>query len=510
MKNETSANNSKHIINNSSMLTAENSSKHSKLNLKRNKIGIPNNQKYSNTTLFENPHRDISYTQANKKYQKGIYITDVTISKFRDTHLETKTTIETTNPSYKTHNQFLKNRNKNPRRFSKNSLPNITSTSSGLTKYITNSSCFNCCDRNLNPEFLTYLYNEQLLSNKDSEIKEKTKKPKKTLKEDRIEFLRKTNEIKRIKYEMELKKEAMEEYKENIKMQKSGIEFTIFNLKTYRDNLENNFLAKYNDNLRKLNRELFEQKLKSDKQNNELILLKNEVSSLKNLLFKKENALRNIEKWIYLQMFIKEGEEPKNLKESLKKYNNKLIFDSLDELNNALVYKENRNLRLMEKYNKSESEKEMYINQLLENEKEAENMDESIDLLISQKENLLTQLKKRENNLSKTVDQLNSVKKTSKNRSKSTNNKNNSNNFLNSNGLKANKLGILYKPTNNKTDIFVYIDSIYISILSNNIKGLFLDDNYFHQLNNINISSNYKACKVELRNIFVHYCNHYI
>ena len=495
MKNETSAENSKHIINNSSMLTAENSSKHSKLNIKRNKIGISTSQKYSNTALFENPRRDFSNTIGNKKSQKGIYITDVTLSKFRDTQLETKTTIETTNPSYKTHNQFLKNRNKTPRRFSKNSLPNITSTSSGLIKYVANAPCFNCCDRNINPEFLIRLYNEQLLYSKDSQNKEKTKKPKKSLKEDRIEFLRKTNEIKRIKYEMELKKEAMEEYKENLKMQRCGIDFTISNLKTYRDNLENNFLTTYNDNLRKLNREIYDQKMLSDKQNNELLLLKKEVSSLKYLLVKKENILRNIEKWIYLQIYIKEGEEPKNLKESLKKYNNQLIFDSLDELNNALAYKENRNLRLMAKFNKSENEKEKYITQLLEHEKEAENMDDTIDLLITQKENLLKQLKKRENNLSKTVGELNSkINGNKKKRSKNiNNNKTYLNTFFNSNELKINELDILYKPIYNKNDIFEYIDSIYICIISNNIKGLSLDNNYLHQLNNHSLSRNAKA-----------------
>ena len=327
MKNETSVENSKHLANNSRMLTAENASKHSKFNNKRNKL-TNNNQKYSNTALFENPRRDFSNTITNKRSHKALYLTDVTITKFRDTQQETKTTIESTIPNYKTHNQFLKNRNKTPRKFSKNSLPSITQL--GATKYAYNPPCFTCCDNILNPEFLTHLYNEQLFNKTENKINKNTKKPKKALKEDRTEFLRKTNEIKRIKYEMELKKEAMEEYKENIKMQKCGIEFTISNIKTYRDNLENNFLTKYNDDLRKLSRELFELKLKSDKQNNELILLKNKITSINYLLIKKGNTLRDIEKWLNLQIHIKEGIEPKNLKEALKKYNNKLIFESLD------------------------------------------------------------------------------------------------------------------------------------------------------------------------------------
>lgn len=507
MKNETSINNSKNIVNNSSMLTAENSSKHSKFNLKRNKLAAHNSQKYSNTALFENPRRDFSNTittNKNKRSKKGIYITDVTISKFRDTGLETKTTLETTNVNYNTHNQFLKNRNKTPRRFSKNNaLPNITS---GFTR-----NNFGCCDMKLNPEFLAQLYNEQLLFVKDNQNNEKkNKKEKKSTKEDRTEFLRKTNEIKRIKYEMELKKQAMEEYKENIKMQKCGIEFTISNLKTYRDNLENNYLTKYNDNLRKLERELFELKLKSDNQNNELLLLKKEVSSLKLLLVKKENILKNIEKWVYLQIYIKEGEEPKNLKQDLWKYNNKLIFNSLDELNNALTHKENKNLRLMEKFNKSQKEKDGYISELIEQEKEAQNMDQSKDIMVSQKENFLEQLKKREKSLNmnlhsliteRDISQRNKINKRSKSVKNNINIKN-----ANNEELKKNELGIFYKPINTKDDILIYIDCIYTSIISNNINGLILNSKYFSQLNNINISKNRKACiKMKIIEISLNY-----
>ena len=237
-----------------------------------------------------------------------------------------------------------------------------------------------------------------------------------------------SNEIKRIKYEMDLKKQAIEEYKDNIKMQKCGIDFTMANLKTYRDNLENNFLTKYNDNLRKLERELFEQKLKSDQQNNELLLLIKEVSSLKSLITKKENILKNIEKWLHLQIYIKEGVDPKDLKQSLQKYNNNLIFNSLEELNNALIHKENRNLRLIEKYNKNQKEKDNYVTQFLEHEKEAENMDQNIDIIIEQKEKILSQLKTRNNNLLMTINGLNNEKNISQKnkinkRSKSVNNK---------------------------------------------------------------------------------------
>ena len=88
----------------------------------------------------------------------------------------------------------------------------------------------------------------------------KKKKIKKTLKEDKNEYIRKTNEIQRIKYEIDLKKEAIEEFKENLKIQKNGIDYTISNLKSYRDNLENKFMDKYNANLRKLGKVLLDLK----------------------------------------------------------------------------------------------------------------------------------------------------------------------------------------------------------------------------------------------------------
>ena len=174
MKNETS-NNSKHIINNSSMLTAENSSKNSKFIRNNNTLVSHKNQKYSNTTLFENPRRNLLKTITNKKSQKGIYLTDVTISKFRDTGLETKTTLETTNSNFKTHKQLFKKRNKTQREINKNTLPSINS---GFTKnekmpYHIN---FGCCDMKLKPDNLTQLYNEGFLYDKDNKNDENNNK----------------------------------------------------------------------------------------------------------------------------------------------------------------------------------------------------------------------------------------------------------------------------------------------------------------------------------------------
>ena len=507
MKNETSEEPSKRVANNSSMITAENSSKNSKINLKRNILRANKYQKYSNMALFENPRRDLPNSQ--KKNRNGVYITDLTISKYRDTELDTKTTLATINTNYKTHHHFLKQKIITPNKFGKGSLPNIKT---GFTKYVHNPPCFTCCDRQLNPKFLTHLYNEPFLKTIEKEFDEdnKNKKEKKILRDDKNEFLRKTNEIKRLKYEAELKKEAIEEYKENIKMQKCGIDYTISNLKSYRDNLENNFLTKYNSDIRKLEKELLILKLNNDKEKSKLNILIKEIASLRYLLIKKESTLKNIEKWLYLQIHIKEGVEPKNLNNALKRYKNQLIFNSFEELNNSLINRENRNLRLMEKYNKIQKDKQKYLEELEEKEREVKTADQAINLIIPQKENILNSLKKQQNLLKTTISSLNSnIINSPRNkkykRSKSSKIKYNYN-YNPNDELKKNGLGILYKPVKIKNDILHYIDCIYIGILKNNINGLIINSTLLNQVNNFNISKNKRtAIKMKIIEISLNY-----
>ena len=517
MKNETSIDNSKPIINNSSMVTAENSSSlHSKFHVKRNGILSPKAEKYSNIALFENRERQLYNTISRSKNKNGLYLTDVTLTKYRDTDFETKPSIETTSNYHNSHKYLIKDRTKTNSQIS--SLPNLTSYS---YKYITNPPCFTCCGNTRNSKFLTSLYNkqqEQHIYNNiiNNMIKEKVinncrsvkkSKKEKTFRDSKYEYIRKTNEIKRFKYELDLKKEAIEDYKHNIRTQMCGIEHTINSIKSYRDTLENNFLTKYNKDLRKLERQLLDEKLNADEDNRQLNILKKEVSYLKFLIVKKESMIKYIEKWLILQIYIKEGEEPKNLKNYLDKCNNKLIFETTDELDGTLKFRENKNIRLMEKYNKSELEKEKYRKQLEEYEKEAENIDQTVDILVPQKENMLKSLKKRESSLKTTLTKIINERKRIENlnsspnkKSKSTNNSlNNINNYKNNlhhdydSELRQNELGILYKPVKTKNNIFAYIESIYISIMCNNIEGLKVNTSLLHQLKGIGISKSKKA-----------------
>ena len=483
MKNETSEKSSKPVVNNSSMITAENSSTlQSKLNLRKNKLAQIREKKYSNTALFENQKREWPLKE-KKRPKVGLYITDVTISKLKDSELDTKTTLHTTynHPTYNS----TKNRNRNNFFKTKSSLP-----------YITNYNNYNQkLDEETYLEYFKNMTSDENYLQKMEQEKEKSErkfknKKSRTFRDDKNAYIRKTNEIKRLKYELELKKNAMDNYQENLKIQLNSLNYTMANIQAYKDDIENNFIAKYNEALRIFPRKIYDLKLLSDKQNNELKQLKNDVMNLKQLITKKELALKDIEKWIKLQIFIREGKNPENVKAALKKYNGKLIYNSMEELENNLTYKQNNNLRLIDKYNKSEREKKNLMPWLAEQEKSYENFKKTFSVQVDEKLVELNSLKKRGEDLIKTIKQLKSNDESNEfDEVKKLGNEPQIMDIheIYSNQTLTNELGIKYKPIKKKNNIYHYIDCIFCSILSNDISGLDLDTNSLNQLSNINL-----------------------
>jgi hypothetical protein len=235
-------------------------------------------------------------------------------------------------------------------------------------------------------------------------------------------------------------------------------------------------------------------------------------------LVKKEKILKNIEKWIILQIFIKEGVEPKNLKESLKKYEYKLIFETPEELHYSLKFKENKNLRLIELYNRVQKEKEKYKQQYIENEKELENNGQIIDSLLTKKESELNSLRSRELSLKSTLNKLkiekNLYQKENSNkikRSKSSNNTliNNKNILTyHDSDLQSNPLGILYKPVKIKNNIFIYIDCIFKTLLCNNINWPKINPKDVHHMNNISTTKSQLAIfQMKIIELYLNYLN---
>ena len=262
MKTETSEDPSKTVVNNSSMLTAENSSTlHSKLNQRRNKLNAIKEKKYSNTALFENPKRDLSKNE-KKRQKTNLYLTNLTYTKFGDTNFETKSTLISTKINQT--NNSTKNRDHNNFYKTKSTLP-----------YITNYNMNDNQNKKLDEQtFLEYfdnmMKNKENINNIIKEGKNKNKnlkqKRNRTFRDDKNEYLRKTKEIKRLKYELDLKINAMEDYKVNLKNQKNSFNYTISNIQAYKDDIENNFITKYNDILRDLSRKIYNEKFSLDSQ----------------------------------------------------------------------------------------------------------------------------------------------------------------------------------------------------------------------------------------------------
>ena len=492
MKNELlSINNSKFLMNNSSsMYTAENTS-NSKITNKKNRLNSKEETKYLISSKFDFHRRGQSFNiyKNPKTLKKSLYLTDMNTT-YNEKEPNLRGTFELTSINHRI----------KQRQISNDSLPNIAT----YNKYIKNPQCFTCCNTKLSPKYLTKLYNDQQRKKDLDEIIDKKVKIN-TVRDDKNDYLRKTNDIKRIKYEINLKKEAIIEYKDNLKNHINSINYTISTIKSYKENLQTNFLNKYNENLRVLNGVLRDEKLKTDKQNLQLLNLKQDVAELQMAIRKKEAVLIKLKKWIHLQIYIKEGEKvkPENLKGFLeKKYNNQSIFESPEELEIIFTHKENKNLRLMNDYNKIIEEKKVYMKELNELKSHEGNIKLDMKNAISGKETTLMNLKKRRKELDNSLNELKSLKNTYfqinnigylNKRSKSVNNKifyfeNNPEGVI----LK-NELGIYYKSTNIHNNIFVLIDCIYSIIIHNDINGLTFSPNYINEINNINISKPKKA-----------------
>jgi hypothetical protein len=496
MKNETSEEASKPVANNSSLMTAENSSSiQSKLNNRRKKLALLNKKKYSNTALFENKKRELSLKEKekeSKKQKNSIYITDVTSSKFRDTNFETKSTLHTTKNN-QTYNS-IKSRTKHS--FSRTANINTNKNRNSSLPYITNYN-----PRTDEKNFLTYfgniftkdyvknIYKEKIEPKKESnENINLNKKKNKTFRDDKNEYIRKTNEIKRLKYELDLKKHALEDFKFKLMNKINSFEKTNADILAYKEDIENNFISRYNDNLRKLSRKLYDLKIELDIQNNKLKGLKNDINNLKQSIVKKENCLKDIEKWLKLQIFIKEGKNPTDLKTALIKYKGKLIFNSMEELEGHINYKQSQNLRLIQKYNKIEKEKEKLFPWLEDQEKSFHNLENIFINNITEKLIILNSLKKREKNLLATINQLKKENISNKDENDNKNKKENT-----ETKIALNELGVKYKPILYKNNIYHYIDCIFCGILANNIQGISLDTKDSNQLYNVNIQKEKKA-----------------
>ena len=494
---KTTFNDSKNKMNNSSMITAENSTLLSKINTRNTILNTKEeNIKYLNRIIFEMPRRGRSNNLYKNKHNKKelLYLTDIKLNDTKGKEAYLQTSYELTNNSYNNKSRIL----------NKDSLPNITEYNKNI-KNLKNLGYFNCCDMRINPQFLTRLYNDKYKGKLRNETFHERRVNIRTLKEDKIDYLRKTNDIRKIKYEISLKKEAMIEFKENLKNHVNSINHDISNINSYKENLENMFISKYNDNIRILNNTLRGEKKNSDKQNEELLNLKKDVAGLQYLILRKEAIIKKLEKWLILQIHIKEGKKPSDLKNALSKYNNKLIFETPEDLDIVFTNKENKNLRLLKEYNKSNEEAKYYLAELVELRKHIGTMEFDTENIMAEKENNLINLKKKNRELQISLNELNYLKiKYALFNNNIPNKKSRSIYYFSDDEKKKNELGIFYKPIKNHKNSFNIIDSIYYSIIYNEINGLSVNIGYMNEINNVNTSKS-KRANIQMKVIEISY-----
>ena len=299
-----------------------------------------------------------------------------------------------------------------------------------------------------------------------------------------------------------MRKEALEEYQENMKSQMLSLDYTISQINNYKSNLENNLFIKYNEERRVFDRHIILGKQELDNQKNTLLSLLKEVSILSQAISKKETIKKRYDKWLSFQVLLKEGEVPKtnNIKEYLdKKYGDEPIFENYDDFFIAFKEKEDRNIRLLEREEKVINEKDEIKKEYNELKNDVENNQLHMDLNVKEKEKVLNLLKIRNK-------ELNSVKKgiVRKNRryiSKSFKTKYKTTLDLDIqknieiviDDIKLNSLGIYYYNLEGKKNIYQMINCIYLSILKNEVPKLVLPYDIIYKIKNQILSKSQKA-----------------
>ena len=204
-----------------------------------------------------------------------------------------------------------------------------------------------------------------------------------------------------------------------MKTQLKSLDNTISQIKNYKENLENNYFVRYNKDLRELNKQILVEKIDLDNQENKLVNLLKEVGDLTQEIEKKQKIIKRYEKWLSFQILLKEGSEPKikNIKEYLdKKYGSKPIFDNYDDFYIGFKEREDRNLRLIERREKSMMEFDDIKKEYNDLKNSIEQNNKDIDLDIKNFEKKLFIFKFKNNELNNIKNNLNKINK--KNNSK--------------------------------------------------------------------------------------------
>ena len=370
--------------NNSSGITAENSSilLKSKLFQKLpNGIASP---RYLNASIFESKTFSTSREKTPKRIKSDLYLTDTGEIKEREiTNLnENLSTVDDIDLRKKKMRQIFDFRTDKNGKI----LPSIRRKPPTLIY---------CCDERFDRENLSKLYMKYFVSPPKKKIIINHKSERVKVKESSDEYIEKTKNIVLARYTLKIKQEAAKRIEDNIKKEIKTLDKTMKKIKCYQTDLENNFMNKYNDALKQLSSQSEQERIKNDELNFKLNRVLKDVNSLNNQIAKKESIKNSIEKWIIFQIQMDKRIIPVNIKEFLKKeYNNQLIFQTVEDFKEWFVREEDKNLKLLSDFQRKYKEKEKIEEEFLEYKKyDIYNIE--IDKEVQEKENLLNLLKIR-------------------------------------------------------------------------------------------------------------------
>lgn len=276
------------------------------------------------------------------------------------------------------------------------------------------------------------------------------------------DFLEKTREITRLKYSLQLKLDSKNQYEENIKNEIAGIEETMKSMENYRDNFDRNVTQKFNEYLKKLYSEIEKEKNKVWGLYKTLSEHRKENNILESKIRKKENEKNTLEKWIIFQLVVKNGKEPTDLQKELEKFKGGFIFETADEFLDGFTKEEDKNILLLEQYEKVNKSIEELIKErdtLIETrEKEEKKLKQQID----EKQVILNLLKKRNEKLMKQKEEAmilsrNKIKQRKKEIQSS----------LNFNLFNSVNFELLHSDTKGKDLLYSMIYSLYSEIVAN-------------------------------------------
>ena len=363
--------------NNTSGITADNSNIliGNKYHIKKNNKST-SNSKYLNSSIFE------SKTLDSNIIKNDLYLTELDI---------------------KADNSLFTELNKNEHK-----MEELFDYKATLTGKILPSikkkppTMIYCCNEKYEAKNLSNLYSTYWVNPKKKKsliVNHKIERTK--VRDSSNEYIEKTKEIILARYNLQIKKEAVERIENNVKNEINNLDQTMNVMKKYKDDLENNFINKYNEALKSLNNQIIEEKIKKDLLSIELGKIHKEVNKLHNIITKVDEMKKGIEKWIIFQIQMQKRKTPFNLKETLKKeYNWGLIFSSPDELEDWFESMKIKNIYLINKYNTKIRERDEIMKNYLEIKKNSEN-DKWVDNEVIEKKKILELLKLRNEKLEK-------------------------------------------------------------------------------------------------------------